>query len=103
MARGLYAATTVAPPARVESRKTFPLRSSRMNAVVLRNQPVGDRLQVVDQVALGGARAVEQRLVEVGQRNPVPLLPSGDGRLLPSVLSILESRQHISSQPVVAG
>ena len=33
--RGLYAATTVAPPARVESRNTLPSRSSRMNAVVV--------------------------------------------------------------------
>ena len=32
--RGLYAAATVAPPARVESRKTLPSRSSRINAVV---------------------------------------------------------------------
>jgi hypothetical protein len=32
--RGLYAAATVAPPALVESRKTFPSRSDRMNAVV---------------------------------------------------------------------
>jgi len=32
--RGLYAATTVAPPARVESTNTFPARSSTMKAVV---------------------------------------------------------------------
>ncbi len=32
--RGLYAATTVAPPARVESRNTFPPRSSLTYAVV---------------------------------------------------------------------
>jgi hypothetical protein len=34
--RGLYAAATVAPYARVESRKTLPSRSSLMNAVVAR-------------------------------------------------------------------
>ena len=32
--RGLYAAATVTPPARVESMNTLPSRSSRMNAVV---------------------------------------------------------------------
>ena len=35
--RGLYAAATVAPNALVESRKTFPSRSSLMNAVVARS------------------------------------------------------------------
>src|SRR5215472_4519534 len=33
--RGLYAATTVPPPTRVESRNTLPARSSRRNAVVV--------------------------------------------------------------------
>jgi hypothetical protein len=34
--RGLYAAATVAPKARVESRNTLPARSWMMNAVVVR-------------------------------------------------------------------
>src|SRR5579859_6787857 len=37
-----------------------------------RHDKRGHRVQVVDQVALGRARPVEQRLVEVGQRDPVP-------------------------------
>ena len=35
--------------------------------------PVAHRVQVVHQVPLGRVGAVEQRLVEVGQRHPVPL------------------------------
>jgi hypothetical protein len=35
---------------------------------------VGDGVQVLDQVALGRVSAAEQRLVEVGQRDPVALL-----------------------------
>jgi hypothetical protein len=41
---------------------------------VTANDVVGDGVQVVHQVALGRVSAVEQRLVEVGQRNPVRLL-----------------------------
>ena len=32
--------------------------------------------EVIDEVALGGTRALEQRVVEVGQRDAVPLTPS---------------------------
>ena len=39
-ARGLYAATTVAPPARVASRNTLPPRSAFSNAEFLAHQPV---------------------------------------------------------------
>ena len=39
-----------------------------------RNDPVGDGVEVVDEVPFGGPGAVEERLVEVGQRDAVPLL-----------------------------
>ena len=37
-----------------------------------RDDPVAHRVQVLHQVPLGRVRAVEQRLVEVRQRHPVP-------------------------------
>jgi hypothetical protein len=40
----------------------------------LGEDPVGDGVEVVDEVALGGAGPVEQLLVEVGQLDPVPHL-----------------------------
>ena len=38
----------------------------------LRDDPIANAVQVVDQVTLARVRAVEQRLVEVGQRHAVP-------------------------------
>jgi hypothetical protein len=39
---------------------------------------LGGRVQVVDQVALGCRGPVEQRLAEIGQRYPGPLLIDAD-------------------------
>lgn len=49
--RGLYAATTVAPPALVGSINTLPPRSSRMNAVVARSGSRSPALAAIARVA----------------------------------------------------
>lgn len=66
----------------------------------VRHEPLPDGVQVVDQVALGRLRPLEQRLVEVGERNPVADLTAAhadhlpDGRYLARRCSCIASARR---------
>ena len=47
-----------------------------------RDDAVAYRVEVVDQIPFGGVGPVEQGLVEVGQRYPVPLLGTAHAAIL---------------------
>lgn len=70
-ARGLYTAATVAPCARVESRKTFPSRSSLMNAVVARAGSSRSARTAMARVAAAASSA----LASIGTYTCAPLAP----------------------------
>jgi hypothetical protein len=70
--RGLYAATTVAPPERVESRNTFPSRSSLMYAVVARS---GSMRSARAAIALVAAATSSAPCPSIGTNTWTPLAP----------------------------
>src|SRR5437764_71557 len=71
--RGLYAAATVAPPARVESRNTLPPRSSRMKAVVASTGSSRSARAAIARVAAAASSAVTP--ASIGTNPCTPFAP----------------------------
>ena len=79
--RGLYAATTVAPPTRVESTNTFPPRFSFMNSTVARLGSRAAAREAIARVAAAAASSVGSSSIGTTTWRPfAPLVFTPDSR-----------------------
>ena len=104
--RGLYAAATVAPPARVESRNTLPPRSSRMNAVVASSGSSRSARAAIARVAAATSSGAPRRFdrhEHVHALGPAGLDRAGQARSASAWRTRNAARRPARTRPGAAG